>query len=107
MTIWQRIYTIPSAMLLIWKNFLFGPNGNGRPKIALLGIILIATYYTVTAFIEGGKLDAEYHRYFHSNFAFWFLGLATLFAWVFVLPAAIYLIDFKNKYGNLGAKRNL
>ena len=106
MTAWQKICMIPNAMLLIWKNFLFGPNGNGRPKIALFGLILVAAYCTITAFIEGGKIDTQYYRYFHSNFAFWFLGSVTLFAWVFVLPAAIYLIDFKNKYGSLRAKSN-
>ena len=101
---------IPGAMLLIWQNFLFGPNRKGRSKIALFGLAFVALYCVITAFIGGGKIDAQYaqyaHRSFPGNFAFWFCGLVTLFAWVVVLPAAIYLIDFKNKYGSLRAKSN-
>ena len=90
----RNIGLIPGAMLDIWKSFLFGMDGKGRPMFPLLGLILLALCSIISSFIGGAEIDAHYG----CNFAFWFCGLFTLFVWTFGFPAAIYLIDLNNKH---------
>ena|SRR3989344_2354484 len=97
MTIWQKISMIPSAMLLIWKNFLFGPHGNGRPKIGLFGLGAMALFYVVYIYFQTRNMGVSLNM-----FATCFVA----FIWAFGLPSAIYLIDLKNKYGNQKVKSN-
>ena len=78
------------AMILIWRNFLRGPRGRGRPTLGFFLFALLALLVTANAFVEGAKLDRQLGT---GNLFFWLFGLVAAFAYVFVLPAIIYLID--------------
>ena len=76
-------------MIRIWRNFLKGPSGRGRPKFSLFLLALLASFVTANAFIEGAKLDSQLGT---GNLFFWLFGLVAVSAYVFISPAIIYFI---------------
>ncbi len=96
MTIWQNIQLIPFSMIDIWKNFLFGPDRKGRSKVGLFGLVVVALLLVVYTYLGSRNMGIVLNV---------FVTFFVVFTWGFGLPAAIYLIDLKNKYGSLQAKK--
>ena len=86
----SRIRLLCSAMLLIWSNFFKGPRGAGRPRGALYGIMCLAMFHTLYMIRGGAEFDREIGT---ANF-YWIAPAIAFFAWAFLLPPAIYLIDY-------------
>ena len=75
----QKISHVFSGMLGIWKNFLFGWDGKGRPTMPLVGLIILALFYAMLAFAKGAYL----------------VGLLVLLGWTLSFPALVYIYDLR------------
>jgi hypothetical protein len=92
LTFLEKIKLIPDSILAIWKNFLFGPNGKGRPKGAVACFVALAVITMASAFSQYGSINNTIAKYF-----FWSMFATALFGWVLGLPAFVFLVDNRKK----------